>query len=58
MSPKVAPKDETRATRIGGYTAPPEKTLKKEGAGKKNESPDKKLIRKIPKSPREEASLK
>lgn len=58
MSPLADPSDETKATRIGEYIAPPAITAKILGAETKREALDIKLRIKSPNNPKEVAPLK
>jgi len=52
-SPAVAPKDETKATRIGGYRFPPATTVRNAGADTKKDALETKFTRNNPISPKD-----
>lgn len=58
ISPNEAPREETSATRSGGYKKPPATTVMNAGPETKKVALEKKLIKKIPTKPRLCKSLK
>lgn len=53
ISPKLAPNEATKATKIAGYNNPPAITEAIAGAGKKSVALPKRLIKNIPSNPRD-----
>ena len=58
QSPRLEPKELTKATAKAGYNAPPANTVKNAGPDTNNVALEIKLIRKIPKSPSASVPLK
>lgn len=58
VSPTVAPKDETKATKIGGYKLPPATTVRNAGADTKKDALDTKLTINNPINPKDVDCLK
>lgn len=53
ISPKLAPNEAAKATKIAGYNKPPAITEAIAGAGKKSVALPKRLIKNIPNKPRD-----